>query len=86
MSDSELMNDDDGLNRSEDQDSNPVVQPLNEALSLRHNDVELDYEAEEDDHDVSKEEQKEDLNVCQVYNNSSCTSMSLKHSPIWWVV
>jgi len=54
MSDSEVVNDDDALNRSEDRDSNPV-QPSNEALSYRDNEVELDYEAEEDDRDTSKE-------------------------------
>jgi hypothetical protein len=54
MSDSEVVNDDDALNRSEDRDSNPV-QPFNEALSYRDNEVELDYEAEEDDRDTSKE-------------------------------
>lgn len=57
MSDNELVSDDDGgggLNRSEDRDSNPG-QPLNESISYRDNEVELDYEAEEDDREASKE-------------------------------
>ena len=53
----ELSEDEDVLSKSgpEEPDSNPG-QPLNDALSLRENEVELDYEAEEDDQDVSKEE------------------------------
>ena len=55
MSDTELVSDDGGgLNRSEDRDSNSA-QPINEAISYRDNEVELDYEAEEDDREASKD-------------------------------
>ena len=63
----ELSGDEDILSKSgpEESDLNPG-QPLNDALSLRENEVELDYEAEEDDQDVSKEEVELELPKEQV--------------------
>ena len=53
-----------------DRDSNPV-QPLNDALSLRETEVELDYEAEEDDQDVSKEVEKAEPEIKVICNKNS---------------
>ena len=65
----DICEDEDILSKSgpEEPDSNPV-QPLNDALSLRENEVELDYEAEEDDQDVSKEIIDDHLPKEQVFN------------------
>lgn len=63
MSDTEVVSDDGGgLNRSEDRDSNSA-QPLSEAISYRENDVELDYEAEEDDREASKEQPEQKVKL-----------------------
>lgn len=44
--------------KPEEPETHHPVQPLNDALSLRENEVELDYEAEEDDPDVSRDEEE----------------------------